>query len=69
MHKEWQQSAYYNGYIYITNCYHHTVDIVNVSAGGASNVHVPSSVGVECPDCIGFDMFGNFYIVDGNSNG
>jgi len=55
----------YNGVLYITNAWgNSTIDSVNISTGGTANVYLPTSVGLNIPESIGVDGFGNLIVED-----
>ncbi len=57
----------YNGVLYMTDAWGASkVYSVDVSTGGAVNLYLPTSVGLNIPESIGVDAFGNLLVEDYN---
>ena len=61
---------YYNGYLYATDAWGASeIYSVNVSTGGAVTLYLPTSVGLNVPESIGVDAFGNLIVEDYSDDG
>jgi hypothetical protein len=60
----------HNNVLYITNAWSNsTIDSVDIPAGGTANVYLPTSVGLNIPESIGVDGFGNLIVEDYKDDG
>ena len=55
----------FNGVLYATNAWGYSIiDSVDVATGGVVSVYLPASVGLNIPESLGVDAFGNLLVED-----